>query len=377
MRFSDGVDGIFTASTDNQRNIIRPGNQPYPSDIQAAPAGTVSRGNLAPAQSAAAPVAAQPLPPAQQVATAPAAPRSAPTAQPPAAPKVAEAKPLDEAKPHVPAGNTPVPSRAPSDTVAVLPQSPKVKGRDSAAVTEAGKANAAPDGKGSYTVQEGDTLTAISRKTGVSAAALKSANGMTDGLIRVGQKLTIPTGAVVQTASAKPAAVDVAPTGSAAPANKATEQVSGYTPPKRAEKVIEDAEQQAAIAPDSTGIGRMRWPVRGRVISGYGANSGGKANDGIDISVPEGTSVRAAENGVVIYAGDGLKEFGNTVLVRHEDGLVTVYGHASELKVTRGEKVKRGQEIARSGMSGSADTPKLHFEVRKNSSPVDPKKFLE
>lgn len=374
MRFSDGVDGIFTASTDNQRNIIRPESQAYPSDIQAAPAGSVSRGNLAPAQTAAAPAAAKPLPPVQQqVVTAPAAPT------PSAYPKVAEAKPVNEAKPLAPAGNAPVPARAPSDTVAVLPQTPKVKERDSATATEAGQGmvNTAPDAKGSYTVQEGDTLTAISRKTGVSTAALKSANGMTDGLIRVGQKLTIPAGAVVQTASAKPAAIDTAATGSAAPVKSATEQVSGYTPPKKAEKVIEDAEQQAAIAPDSTGIGRMRWPVRGRVISGYGANSGGKANDGIDISVPEGTSVKAAENGVVIYAGDGLKEFGNTVLVRHEDGLVTVYGHASELKVTRGEKVKRGQEIARSGMSGSADTPKLHFEVRKNSSPVDPSKFLE
>src|SRR6185312_15667379 len=128
----------------------------------------------------------------------------------------------------------------------------------------------------------------------------------------------------------------------------------------------------ASAAPDATGVGKMRWPVRGRVITGFGKGSG-RSNDGIDIAVPEGTPVKAAENGVVIYAGDGLKEFGNTVLVRHEDGLVTVYGHASELKVARGDKVKRGQEIAVSGMSGTTDTPKLHFEVRKNSSPVDPK----
>ena len=100
-----------------------------------------------------------------------------------------------------------------------------------------------------------------------------------------------------------------------------------------------------AVAPDATGIGRMRWPVRGRVISAYGSG-GGKKNDGIDISVPEGTPVKAAENGVVIYAGDGLKDFGNTVLVRHESGLVTVYGHASELKVSRGQTVKRGDLLA-------------------------------
>jgi murein DD-endopeptidase MepM/ murein hydrolase activator NlpD len=119
----------------------------------------------------------------------------------------------------------------------------------------------------------------------------------------------------------------------------------------------------------------MRWPVKGRVVSSYGKGSG-KPNDGIDIAVPEGTAVKAAENGVVIYAGDGLKEFGNTVLVRHEDGLVTVYGHNGDLKVTRGQKVKRGEQIATSGMSGSAKSPMLHFEVRKDSAPVDPSTYL-
>ena len=116
----------------------------------------------------------------------------------------------------------------------------------------------------------------------------------------------------------------------------------------------------------------MRWPVRGRVISGFGSGK-----DGVDIAVPSGTPIKAAENGVVIYAGDGLKEFGNTVLVRHENGLVTVYGHASSIEVQRGQKVKRGQEIALSGMSGTTDSPKLHFEVRKNSAPVDPSGYLE
>ena len=75
--------------------------------------------------------------------------------------------------------------------------------------------------------------------------------------------------------------------------------------------------------------------------------------------------------------GDGLKEFGNTVLVRHDNGMVTVYGHASALRVKRGEKVRRGQEIALSGMSGSADRPKLHFEVRKDATPVNPSGYLE
>ena len=139
-----------------------------------------------------------------------------------------------------------------------------------------------------------------------------------------------------------------------------------------ASDVIQQAEDDEAVAPNSTGIGKMRWPESGRVISAFGSDK-----DGIDIAVPQGTPIKAAENGVVIYAGNGLKEFGNTVLVRHENGLVTVYGHASSLEVTRGQKVKRGQEIAQSGMSGNASSPQLHFEVRKNSAPVDPSTFLE
>jgi murein DD-endopeptidase MepM/ murein hydrolase activator NlpD len=177
-------------------------------------------------------------------------------------------------------------------------------------------------------------------------------------------------------AAVKPVAVDPVKTASTPPAAEQTptQTLASYTPPKKADRVIEQAQDDGAAAPDSTGIGKMRWPVRGRVISGFGGSQGG---DGIDISVPKGTPIKAAENGVVIYAGNGLKEFGNTVLVRHENGLVTVYGNASELTVTRGQKVKRGEEIALSGMSGNAASPKLHFEIRKNSAPVDPSTYLE
>jgi murein DD-endopeptidase MepM/ murein hydrolase activator NlpD len=115
----------------------------------------------------------------------------------------------------------------------------------------------------------------------------------------------------------------------------------------------------------------------GQVITGFAKNEDGKRNDGIDISMPTGTPVKAAENGVVIYSGDGLKEYGKTVLIRHDDGLVTVYAHANDLHVKRGDKIARGQVIASSGMTGVAKTPRLHFEVRKNASPVDPMGYLE
>ena len=135
-------------------------------------------------------------------------------------------------------------------------------------------------------------------------------------------------------------------------------------------------EEDVASVPSTTGISQMRWPVQGRVIKSFGDKVGSRRNDGLNISVPRGTPIKAAENGVVIYAGEGLKEFGKTVLVKHENGLVTVYGHADDIKVQRGATVKRGQEIATAGMTGDADAPMLHFEVRKDSSPVNPMTYL-
>ncbi len=278
----------------------------------------------------------------------------------------------------------PAPAKAPQQHVAVLPQGQRLDARPAPAAapkpTQDG-ARVTTTAGAVYTVQSGDTLSSIAARLGTTTAAIRQANGLDTALIRVGQKLVVPGAKATQVvaSAALPKGVDPIVTGSSHADAKPAGPVAGYTPPRKDDNKggIEQAVRQQAAAPDATGIGRMRWPVRGRVISGFGGASGDKKNDGIDIAVPEGTPIKAAENGVVIYAGDGLKEFGNTVLVRHDDGLVTVYGHASSLEVTRGQKVKRGQEIALSGMSGTTDSPKLHFEVRKNSSPVDPSSFLE
>lgn len=364
-RFDDFTDGLFTGSTENQRQIIGE-NQPFPGDAAASvpvngvssqPAsgsGSVQRSALA-ASPGAAP--ALELPPSGS---------RAPNLLP--APTRATARPAVAAKPSLEAARDALVEQTPSATankVAALPRASKLE--------EPAMASAEPRGaSGGYTVVAGDTMLGIAQKTGVSAASIKQANGMSDGRIRIGQRLTIPGGASSQVAS-------VAPAGETGKARaEARAEPAAYTPPAKSQKLVEQVALNASEeAPDATGIGRMRWPVRGRVVEGFGASGGGKSNDGIDIAVPEGTAVKAAENGVVIYAGDGLKEYGNTVLVRHEDGLVTVYGHASEIKVSRGDTVKRGQEIASSGMSGSAETPKLHFEVRKDSAPVNPSTFLE
>ncbi|RAI26297.1 hypothetical protein CH338_30840 [Rhodoplanes elegans] len=115
----------------------------------------------------------------------------------------------------------------------------------------------------------------------------------------------------------------------------------------------------------------FRWPVKGRVIAGFGKTNG-QQNDGINLAVPEGTAVRAAEDGIVAYAGSELKGYGNLVLIRHANGFVTAYAHNSELMVKRNDQVRRGQVIAKSGQTGSVSAPQLHFEIRKGSAPVDP-----
>ncbi len=92
--------------------------------------------------------------------------------------------------------------------------------------------------------------------------------------------------------------------------------------------------------------------------------------------MPEGTPVKAADDGVVAYAGNELKGYGNLVLIRHANGFVSAYANASELLVKRGDTIKRGQVIAHAGQTGNVTSPQLHFEIRKGSTPVDPTKYL-
>ncbi|MBM3652946.1 MAG: LysM peptidoglycan-binding domain-containing protein [Alphaproteobacteria bacterium] len=134
---------------------------------------------------------------------------------------------------------------------------------------------------------------------------------------------------------------------------------------------IPPANDAKAVAADD-GKPEFRWPARGRIIQGF--STGG--NDGINIAVPEGTLVKAAEGGVVAYAGNELKGYGNLVLIRHPNGFVSAYAHNGEIDVKRGDQVKRGQTIAKSGQSGNVGSPQLHFELRKGSTPVDPTRYL-
>jgi len=117
--------------------------------------------------------------------------------------------------------------------------------------------------------------------------------------------------------------------------------------------------------------------VKGRLIAGFGPAGKGLHNDGINLAAPLGAQVHAADNGVVAYAGNELKGFGNMLLIKHSGGLITTYAHADQLKVQRGATVRRGQIIASVGQTGSVSSPQLHFEVRQGAKAVDPMKYLD
>ena len=238
-----------------------------------------------------------------------------------------------------------------------------------------------------HVVNRGDTLMSIARRNQVPVAELARANHLDQSAkLSLGMKLTVPG---TKSASVAPAAQPVAaapaqPVATVAP--PATKLASAGGPPQSARlasattNVVEEkpAVEAVSVKPsEATGaLPTFRWPVRGKVITSYGAKTNGKSNDGINLAVPEGTPVKAAEDGIVAYSGNELKGYGNLVLVRHSNGYVTAYAHASELLVKRGDTIKRGQIIAKSGQSGEVGSPQLHFEIRKGSSPVDPLQFL-
>lgn len=284
-------------------------------------------------------------------------------------------------------GKMPEPAKGPEQNLAVLPGANSARDKTLASADATGKlpTGAGKDPKapaGTYVVKPGDSLAKIAKATGADIDDIKAANNLSASSIRIGQALKIPNGApadTIKTASIPAQKADTKPAQPAAAQQTASVQPAPYKAPV-ATQTVDDVEKKSDVssaAPESTGIGKYRWPVRGQVIASYGANVNGNRNDGIDISVPQGTPIKAAENGVVIYAGNGLKELGNTVLVRHDDGTVTVYGNADTLSVTRGQKIQRGQTVAVSGMSGDVKQPQVHFEVRKDASPVNPMTFLE
>jgi murein DD-endopeptidase MepM/ murein hydrolase activator NlpD len=233
-----------------------------------------------------------------------------------------------------------------------------------------------------HIVNPGETMASIARQNHVSVAELAKANNVdASAKLKLGSRLTVP-GKVAAAAPAAPVGVvATAPMASVPAANTklaaAVPQQSAHLAQANPQPDETAAEAPAVKSSDATGaLPTFRWPARGKVIAAYGVKTNGKSNDGINLAVPEGTPVKAAEDGTVAYAGNELKGYGNLVLIRHSNGYVTAYAHASELLVKRGDTIKRGQVIAKSGQSGEVGSPQLHFEIRKGSQPVDPLQFL-
>lgn len=243
---------------------------------------------------------------------------------------------------------------------------------------------------GSYTMKAGDSLYAIARQRGINYAELQRVNGIADvRSVRPGTVLKVPADATADamappvklaapidqtprdpaSPAARPTVINGAPLAAVEPANTASDAPKLGAPADPA---------PSAAAPLASGqIDKLRWPVRGKVISGFGQKLNGQPNDGVNIAVPPGTDVLAAEAGVVAYAGSELKGYGNLVLVRHDNGWVTAYAHNDTILVQRGDRVKRGQPLAKAGKTGSVDSPQVHFELRQGSKPIDPTPHME
>jgi murein DD-endopeptidase MepM/ murein hydrolase activator NlpD len=251
-----------------------------------------------------------------------------------------------------------------------------------------------------HVVAPGESLIGLSRRYGTTLETLARANGISPYTrVNVGDRIKVPGGRQPAVHAARNVAPQPQRVATAAPMPQATRpqaaapqflrpqitqprtvSVDRSPEPTQSVRVVSPEMPKAVPSPEkadtTVAMPSFRWPVQGRVIASFGSRPNGTQNDGINIAVPEGTQIKAADDGVVAYAGNELKGYGNLVLIRHANGYVSAYANASELLVKRGDTIRRGQIIAHSGQTGNVTSPQLHFEIRKGSTPVDPTKFL-
>jgi murein DD-endopeptidase MepM/ murein hydrolase activator NlpD len=266
-----------------------------------------------------------------------------------------------------------------------------------------------------HTVQPGETLYGVARRFGVDVASLGRANRLEPPYaIRSGEMLVLPEPPAVAAAPkpqperaplgaapAPPPAAATAPP-PAAPAAPPSAAAAPSAPPSLAgASTVSPAPPELSAAPQASpavveppppmveappppeppapappaGRGFI-WPVKGRILSGFGPGPGGTHNDGINIAAAAGTPVRAVEDGVVAYVGNELRGFGNLVLLKHPNGWMSAYAHCEATLVKKGARVRRGDTIARVGATGAVGEPQLHFELRRGTRAIDPAQQL-
>lgn len=210
-----------------------------------------------------------------------------------------------------------------------------------------------------HIVKRGESLYSIARDYNVDITSLSKVNNLqTPYYLSVGQKLALPA-----SISAKPIS-----------RTEPIKQTNISQTAKSNEYV--SAPVKDSYIPSSNRKTKFDWPVRGRIISGFGNLGSGRKNDGINIKADLGSTVKAADGGTVAYAGNELKGFGNLILIKHNDGWITAYAHNDKLFVRKGQIVKKGEKIASVGSTGSVTTPQLHFEVRNGKKAVNPRPYL-
>lgn len=218
-----------------------------------------------------------------------------------------------------------------------------------------------------YRVRAGDSLSTIARAFNVSLTELTRTN-------RIQTPYIIHEGDVLKLPSPRPEIISPDSKPSAIVTTRTSARTARITPAPT--QVQNKAKSLSYASVPKRSSNKFAWPTNGRIISSYGAKKGGLRNDGINIAASRGAAVNAAENGVVVYADDQLKGYGNLILVKHESRWMTAYAHMDNMIVRKGDVVKRGQKIGVVGSTGSVDSPQLHFEVRRGTNAINPKLYL-
>lgn len=223
-----------------------------------------------------------------------------------------------------------------------------------------------------HVVERGETLKKIASDYGVNLEQLVAENDIKQiDNIKIGQKIFMPG---AKTNSQKNEVSKIASNKHEGVENK---KISSRKTNEVAEREeITKEESRENIKTTIAGAPKFSWPVKGKIIEKFGPKKGGIHNDGINIAAPEGTNVKASAEGTVVYAGNELKAYGNLVIIKHQNGWITAYAHNKEILVRKGQKVKRGETIAKVGASGNVSKPQLHFAVRKGREALNPANYL-